>query len=176
MEPKKFLPLKTYLYNARRVLRKTPFIFNEDAIAYVAHYGILADNRYDPKLCSSRDAYRNINYQFALRKLYYEFLKNKKNILSINYEANDSLSLKDDVVCPRTKTPDTIISYKELYEDIKKRVDLVSQKNLDILFGYIIDGYTQKELGEKYNVTTQSISKAINKTLSKLRAYYGTTI
>lgn len=58
------------------------------------------------------------------------------------------------------------------YELVKSKLSLLNEKEVDIIKLYFKENLTLKEIGEKYNLTKQRISKILNNALYKLKDDY----
>lgn len=168
-----YLKLNDYLREARGILgKRLPFLRDdEDSVSYVAYHGMMADKRFDVKKSDDRKKYRYCNYLFAVKKLVGNWKKNKKfheecienNLYDL---ATDNLSI--------SQNPETIFLKKETINDIFNRTDILSERDLRILKEYMINGANLGEIGEMENISNQRVYFLLNRTINRLRAYYGT--
>jgi RNA polymerase primary sigma factor len=104
-------------------------------------------------------------------------LKLAQGTISIETPANqkeDSTKIGDYIVDESTITPDSRVSQENLFTDIRKMLDQLSQKERDILIlRYGLDNNGEKktldEIGTQYGVSRERIRQIENRAISKLK-------
>jgi RNA polymerase sigma factor (sigma-70 family) len=164
-----YLPLKQYLRDARNFLRKYCNIRSKDsdAIAYVAYYGMMADKRYDPEKSADRDAYRNLNYKFAVKNIKSEYVKYKDCLIkSLDFELSENTNLYNFL---EAKSSDVKSIIDREYIDYLLNNSSLSDRDQEMIRMYFFDNATMSEIATKYNISKNRVSVIINKSLDKIK-------
>lgn len=173
-----YLTLKEYLNEARNIVRKSlPHLKNdEETVSFVAYEGMMADKRFDmgkvtQKISEStaRRKFRVQSYIFAIKKLVYNYNKNKDLQAESIYDIAHVFDLKSNIT-----RPDIACMKKEMIDDIFNRTDIISERNLKIYYDYSINNSSLEEISNTYNVSKQRAHQIIQHTISTLRRHYGT--
>ena len=112
-----------------------------------------------------------LNISISTVKNYKLFLL---NILSLNVRISDDIEEDyiDYITYEDAIDPCEQVIKKLEYEIVKSKLSLLNEKELDIIKLYFKENLTLKEIGEKYNLTKQRISKILNNALYKLKYDY----
>lgn len=112
-----------------------------------------------------------LNISISTVKNYKLFLL---NILSLNIRISDDIEEDyiDYITYEDAIDPCEQVIKKLEYEIVKSKLSLLNEKELDIIKLYFKENLTLKEIGEKYNLTKQRISKILNNALYKLKDDY----
>jgi len=104
-------------------------------------------------------------------------IKSAQSTISMETPANsseDSSKIADFIVDEDSITPDSRVSQENLFEDIRKMLNQLSQKERDVLilrFGLDNNGAkkTLDEIGSQYGVSRERIRQIENRAISKLK-------
>ena len=112
-----------------------------------------------------------LNISISTVKNYKLFLL---NILSLNIRISDDIEEDyiDYITYEDAIDPCEEAIKKLEYEIVKSKLSLLNEKEVDIIKLYFKDDLTLKEIGKKYNLTKQRISKILNNALYKLKDDY----
>ena len=104
-------------------------------------------------------------------------IKSAQSTISMETPANsseDSSKIADFIVDDTTITPDSRVSQENLFEDIRKMLSQLSQKERDVLIlRYGLDNNGTKktldEIGSQYGVSRERIRQIENRAIAKLK-------
>ncbi len=119
---------------------------------------MLADMTHD-KSKSSLNYWRSKNCLWTLNRTIY---KNKNRPLSLFQDAGESNNADNmDLDAAHKETPLDEILLKEEFLLQAKKIEELSEREQNILTAYYDDNLNEKEIGEKFGITQQRISKII---------------
>lgn len=158
-----FLTLDEYLLGARKILSLYGFHCHrndEDAISYVAHRMMLADQTWDGH-SSSKNTWRFNQARYAIMKLKTKHKKQRK-LFSLNKTIGKSGS-KDiylsDIIPDKTKE-NTIEMFKQVMTYAQ---NLLSPRQYDCLRLHYQENLTMEKIGKMLGITKQAVSLSIIK-------------
>lgn len=165
--------MNEYLKGAKKCVRKHFRLKSKDdeVISYVAYHGMLADKKFDPEKSQNRDAFRNSNYLFAVKRLKYNYIKYKDLLIkSLDAELKENTSLYNFL---ENKSNDIKqIEDKEYLSYLINNSEL-SVRDKEIIYLYFFENSTMKEIAEKYLISTARVSVIINNVLDRIRKHHG---
>ncbi len=97
---------------------------------------------------------------------YISFYDKAFNDSDVTY--SDILNVEDQII----STPDEIVLQNSINEEIRKVIDLLSEKEREVIkhrYGFYGRNYSLKEVGEKFNITKERVRQIENKALEKLK-------
>lgn len=160
---------------------------NEDAVADVAHAIMVADWRYDDDRAGkvtgkkkTRYSYRNQCALWAIQTYATKARKKKNHYLSLDsYIDNDEKSSFDTILADNKQVPaiERILK-QEKHELISSLLDnifnsnILTDKQVQQIRMYYIDGMTLQEIGNKFNITREAVRQTVKNGLEKLQALF----
>lgn len=164
-----YLKLDEYLKIAKKILRKYhPLSMrDEDAISYVAYWGMKADEKFDEKKNDSRNGYRALYFLYGVKKwkrLMVSKQRQSEYVISLNYNNKDydKGSFSDSIIDRKQKQPSSYLEENELREQVLNST-LLSKREKDMLIMYCFEGFNQEDIGLKYKISKQRVSSLIHK-------------
>ena len=118
--------------------------------------------------------HRKITLETAMTQLEFidwdeEVRQNRKNQNRLRYSKDILYAAYDQ---PHNKTPEEVLVYreriKEIYELITLAREILTKKQFDVLWMIAVEGKTQKQIAEKYNVLQPAVAKYVQRITEKL--------
>ena len=187
--------LSFYLDLAKRTINKfgrnmyvglsSEMLYNEDAVADVAHAIMMADWNYDETRTGkktgkkkTRYSYRNQCALWAIQTYATKAKKKKNFFLSIDavMDKDNDNTFESVIEDKRQIDPRQECIYNENLELVNSLVDEIFQSNIltdkqsKQLKMYYIDGMTLQQIGDKFGVSREAVRQAIKNSIAKIRS------
>lgn len=163
----KFLPLSEYLSGAKKILRKVhgPST-DEDSIAYVAHYMMVADAKFDEELAAkhggSRYGFRYNNGRLAALAC----IKRRRRLYNSKTKGN-SETLEFMKVSERIRVEDRLI-----IEELKDIAQLILSSYEYRHFKLFLDNMPASDIARECGVSRQAVYQSLNRSFKQIREAY----
>jgi RNA polymerase sigma factor (sigma-70 family) len=161
---------------------------NEDAVSDVAHAIMIADWRYDDDRAGkitgkkkTRYSYRNQCALWAIQTYATKARKKKNHYFSLdNYiDGDDENSSFDSILADSKQIPaiECILEQEkhELTASLLENIfnsNILTDKQVQQIRMYYIDGMTLQEIGDKFNITREAVRQTVKNGLDKLKVLF----
>lgn len=168
-----FLTLNEYLLGARRLLTKYGYpchLKDEDAVAYVAHCMMKADQTWDGTK-SSRDTWRFNQARWAIGKLRAKKRKERKHvslhapIRGCGNNGTGKATFLHDVL----EAQDNTYVYREAAEVMKQAKECLDERQYACVESYYLKSMTLQQIGDQLGCTREYVRQILKKAMNRLR-------
>lgn len=151
------------------------FIKSDDVLAYVIEAIVISDHYFDPNI--QRKASKRSTFQIRAVIWMIDKLTNKKNGKKYKFEskfvnANPIKSPREnfwEIEAP-TLSADSIIEKEEYLSSVEKSIDLLSERDRNIIDDYYFQDKTLRKIAEEEGVSFQAIQQRLSESiLPKIR-------
>ncbi len=105
----------------------------------------------------------------ALRNEIVDYFRKKKEILSLDQPLNDYEDIKlTDIVRDKQKSASTELERKDIARELYQYLDILSDDEKALIIANEIEGYTFKELAEKWQVPINTLLSKKSRAMKKL--------
>lgn len=158
---------------------KRTLLSNEDCVSNIAHQIMMADWRWDKNYKSkegrtkTKYSYRNQCAIWSILSTIEKISKSKNN-LSLSFAlTEDNFDLTDVLKDDKQKTPEDVLEDKErsyVVSNILSDEETLSEKQINYLKLYFIDGLTYEAIGKMHNnITREAVRQYIERAIKKVR-------
>ncbi len=170
--------LAFYLKSAHKAICKwgnSNMLSDEDAISEVAHFMMVADDRFDGR--GSRDGFRMSYAKYGVLHAISKYKRNKKkhrNVQSLDVSIGKKNNSGRDVFlheCIEDKSARKSREEQDINSNLETIINgsnLTSKQKISII-RYYIYGDTYKEIGDRNGTSYEAVRQSINAGLKKLK-------
>ena len=153
-----------YLKQAQNIIAKfgnKRLFYDDENIATVAHYMMVADNTYDASRGAKRSTWRVTRARYALLNIYRK-QKNAVKTVSLNTRTPDGRELGDLIEDPHEERKTIDISSL-------LSTDFLTEKEASVLRKKYVDNLTLGKIAEDYKITRQAVHETIKRAVKKIK-------
>lgn len=154
------LTLNEYLKISKQFIKKHGYakmINDDDAIAYVANYLMVADNRYNNKF-GNIEGFRAMYGKYGIKNWIARYYKNKnKHVVNMSEEMESAIKSSENVFGN--------IEFNELHDYIQT----LPEVQRDTIHMYFYEEKTLREIGKVYGITPEAVRLRLKVILKHLK-------
>ena len=153
-----------YLKQAESVIAKfgnKRLFYDEENVATVAHYMMVADDTYDPSMGTKRSTWRITRARYALLNLYRKE-KTKVKTISLSTRTPDGKELGDLI-------EDSYKKRNAVDVDTLLSTEFLTEREANVLKKKYLDDKTMAKIAEHYKISRQAVHETIKRAIKKIK-------